>query len=82
MVDSQIKNFILKNFLFTEDSAALRDDQSLMQSGTLDSTGILELINFVEETFHIQVADEEMFPENFDSVAAIANFVARKKKAA
>jgi acyl carrier protein len=78
MVSTQIKDFILKCFLFTDDPAALGDDQSLMSTGVLDSTGILELIHFVEETFGIKVADEEMLPENFDSVDAITAFVTRK----
>lgn len=81
-VTSQIRHFVLKNFLFTEDDAALRDDQSLLQNGTLDSTGILELINFVEETFKVKVADEEMLPTNFDSIGSIAAFVSGKQRAA
>jgi acyl carrier protein len=82
MVAVQVRTFILKNFLFTEDQSALADDQSLMQGGALDSTGILELINLVEEAFGIKVADEEMLPENFDSIKAIAAFVARKQRTA
>lgn len=79
MVSQQIKDFILGNFLFTEDASALGNDQSLMSTGVLDSTGILELITFVEETFGIKVADEEMLPENFDSVDAVTAFVGRKQ---
>lgn len=79
MVSQQIKDFILKSFLFTDDASALGNDQSLMSTGVLDSTGILELITYVEETFGIKVADEEMLPENFDSVDAVSAFVSRKK---
>jgi acyl carrier protein len=82
MVARQVKGFILKNFLFTDDSSALQDDQSLIAAGTLDSTGILELITFVEEHFGMKVEDSEMIPENFDSVSAIATFVARKQNSA
>jgi acyl carrier protein len=81
MPASEVKKFIAKNFLFSEDADAVREDQSLMNSGTLDSTGILELIMFVEERFGLKVADEEMLPENFDSVNAIASFIARKRAA-
>lgn len=81
MAASEVKDFILKNFLFTEDRSKLSDEQSLMQSGILDSTGILELISFVEENYGVKVADEEMLPENFDSVAAIDGFVKRKRAA-
>jgi acyl carrier protein len=77
-----IKKFIAKNFLFSDDASVVREDQSLMSSGTLDSTGILELIMFVEEKFEVKVADEEMLPENFDSVNAIAAYIAQKKRAA
>jgi acyl carrier protein len=81
MPASEVKKFIAKNFLFSDDADAVREDQSLMSSGTLDSTGILELIMFVEERFGLKVADEEMLPENFDSVNAIASFIARKRAA-
>lgn len=82
MPAAQIKGFVLQNFLFTEDQSALADDQSLVESGTLDSTGILELITFIEESFGIRVADDEMLPANFDSINAITAFVSRKKQAA
>jgi acyl carrier protein len=77
-VAEKLKFFILKNYLFTDDATALKDDQSLMQTSVMDSTGILELIMFLEETFRIKVNDEEMVPENLDSVNAIVRFVASK----
>jgi acyl carrier protein len=79
---SEIKQFIAKNFLFSDDASVVKNDQSLMSSGTLDSTGILELIMFVETQYKVKVADDEMLPENFDSVNAIADYVARKQRAA
>jgi acyl carrier protein len=82
MPAAEIKKFIAKNFLFSDDASVVPDDQSLMSSGTLDSTGILELIMFVEEKFQVKVADEDMLPENFDSVNAIAAYIALKKQAA
>lgn len=77
-VAEQTKRFILKNYLFTEDLSALEDDGSLMQTGVMDSTGILELIMFLEDNFGVKVNDEEMIPENLDSVNAIARFVVSK----
>ncbi len=77
-ITESIREFILKNYLFTTDGSALRDDVSLMQTGVIDSTGVLELIFFLEEKFGIKVADEEMVPENLDSVTAISGFVARR----
>jgi acyl carrier protein len=77
-VKQQVKQFILVNHLFTEDESRLPDDQSLMKSGVMDSTGILELITFIEDQFTIKVADEEMIPANLDSVDNITRFVESK----
>jgi acyl carrier protein len=77
----QVRSFILTNYLFTDDAKALDDAASLMQGGTMDSTGILELIMFLEEKFGIKVADEEMVPANLDSVNNVVAFVDRKKAA-
>ncbi len=74
----EIKQFILQNFLFTEDDSALLDSESLMQKGVVDSTGILELIMHLEERYGIKVQDAEMLPENLDSVDNIAAFLQRK----
>jgi len=79
---AEIKKFIAKNFLFQDDASVVPDDQSLMASGTLDSTGILELIMFVEEKYKLKVPDEDMLPENFDSVRAIAAYISQKMQAA
>jgi acyl carrier protein len=78
-MQSNIRKFILTNYLFTDDETKLENSASLIQAGTLDSTGVLELIAFVEEKFGIQVADEEMVPANLDSVNSIVAFLARKK---
>jgi acyl carrier protein len=78
-VKESVRQFILKNYLFSTDEAALNDQESLIKGGVLDSTGILELIMFLQEQFSIEVADEEMVPENLDSVRSIVAFVARKR---
>lgn len=80
-VKDQVRRFILTNYLFTEDDRKLDDSASLMQGGTMDSTGILELIMFLEETFGIKVADEEMIPANLDSVQNVVAFVERRQAA-
>lgn len=77
-IRDQVRKFVLNNYLFTEDDSRLSDTESLMQSGTMDSTGILELIMFLEETFGIKVADEEMIPANLDSVQNVVSFLERK----
>jgi acyl carrier protein len=76
---SQIRQFILKNYLFSSDEKALDDGVSLMKTGVVDSTGVLELISFLEEQFGVKVEDEEMTPENLDSVDRIVAFVSGKR---
>ncbi len=77
-IQSQIRRYILANFLFTDDETRLRDDASFLEEGIVDSTGVLELVMFVEETFGIEVADEEILPENFDSVERLTRYVEAK----
>lgn len=78
---STIKPFILGNFLFTEDATALTDDASLIRGGIVDSTGILELVEFLEATYSIEVQSAEMIPGNFDSIDTINAFMTRKMAA-
>jgi acyl carrier protein len=70
--------FVLKNFLFSEDEKAVADHDSLIKKGIVDSTGILEVISFLEETFSISVAEAEMVPANFDSIDTITAYLAHK----
>ncbi|HLS80119.1 MAG TPA: acyl carrier protein, partial [Steroidobacter sp.] len=79
---TQIRDFILQNYLFTDDASALALDDSLLERGIVDSTGMLEVIFFIEEQFGVKVKDEEMIPENLDSVNKIAAFVEARRKAA
>ncbi len=74
----QIKQFVLRNYLFTEDENAVADGDSLIRNGTIDSTGMLELISHLEDSYSIKVADVEMVPANFDSIDAITAYVASK----
>lgn len=78
----RIRRHILENFLFTQDTAALGFDESLIGRGIVDSTGILEIVLFVEEELGVTVKDEEMIPDNLDSVTKIAAFVQSKRRAA
>lgn len=74
-VEAQIRHYVLENFLFTDDETALSNDASFLEEGIVDSTGVLELLMFVEETFGIKVDDEEVVPENFDSVRELARYI-------
>lgn len=74
----KIRKYVLDNYLFTDDESALGDDDSFLEKGIIDSTGILEIIYFLEDEFGVAMSDEEMTPENLDSVTRIADFVERK----
>lgn len=73
-----IRAFIETNF-YVADPASLSDEASLLDSGVIDSTGVLEVIAFLESEFGIQVGDDEMVPENLDSIARIEAYVLRKQ---
>lgn len=74
-VRNRIIGFIVSNFLFGDVSRSPQDDESLLESGILDSTGILELIQFLETDFEIEVADSETVPDNLGTVANLTRFV-------
>ncbi len=76
-IRQQTRDFITTNF-YVADPGSLADDASLLDQGIIDSTGVLEVIGFIEDTFGIKVEDDEMLPENLDSIERIAGFVARK----
>jgi len=72
-----IRQFIIENFMLGEDEN-LEEDTSFLESGVIDSTGILELVSFIEETFEIAVKDEELVPESLDSIANVVQYVRKK----
>lgn len=76
----EVKTFILDNFMFGQDADALDLEDSLMEKGIIDSTGVLELVGFLERTFDIEVEDEELIPDNLDSIGNITRYVERKTK--
>ena len=77
-IKEQVRTFIKSNF-YIADPAMLTDDASLLGEGVIDSTGVLEVISFISDTFSIKVEDSEMLPDNLDSIEKIADFVERKK---
>ncbi|MGV1008036.1 MAG: hypothetical protein ACOYBY_05430 [Dermatophilaceae bacterium] len=78
-VESQITNFIVENFLFGDATQLPGSTDSLVENGVIDSTGVLELIEFLEAEFDIHVEDDETVPENLDSVKLLAAYVGRKR---
>jgi len=75
-----IRKFVIDNYLFGEEGT-LSDEDSFMETGIIDSTGILELVRFLESTYTIKVTDEELIPDNLDSVSKIASFILMKQSA-
>ena len=78
-LESSIRTYVLENYLFTDDQSELDNNDSFLDKGIIDSTGVLEIILFLEEEFAIQVSPTEMVPENLDSVTKIVNFVEKKR---
>lgn len=81
-IEQTIRDYILNNYLFTDDPSALNSRDSFLERGIIDSTGIMEVIFFLEQEFGVMVEDEEMVPDNLDSVNSLVNFVSRKRAAA
>ena len=75
----KVRNFVVDNFLFGQ-ADDLQDDTSFLEAGILDSTGVLEVVAFLEQQFGVRVDDDELTPENLDSIASIGKFVAGKLK--
>ena len=75
----QVREFLVSNFYIAETNL-LKGDTSLLDQGIIDSTGVLDVIGFIEETFGITVDDSELLPENLDSIEGIAQYVIRKKE--
>ncbi len=74
-ISGHIRHFIIQNFLFGEEAALPGDEVSLLQRGLIDSLGVLDLVSFVEQQFGIKVGEEDMIPENFDSVTSLTSYV-------
>lgn len=73
----KVRAFIVENFMFGNDEG-LTDETSFLEEGIIDSTGVLELVDFLEETFSISVDDEELIPENLDSIKNLAAYLEKK----
>lgn len=77
----EIRKFIVENFLFGQ-NVAFSDDDSLQEKGIIDSTGILELVSHLEDTYRVKVGDNELLPENLDSISVLARFLESKLRSA
>ncbi len=75
----KLREFIVETFLFGEGGDDLGDEDSLLERGIIDSTGVLEMTAYIDEAFGVKVGDEELVPDNFDSIQKLAAFVERKR---
>jgi acyl carrier protein len=76
-IEREVHSFVMSNFLFDQ-SVDLEPDDSLLDKGLIDSTGVIELVDFLEERFGIKVEDDEVIPANLDSVRSVAKYVVKK----
>lgn len=81
-IEQQLRDFVVQNFLFGDAGRAPGRDDSFLELGLIDSTGVLELVAFVEQRFGFKVADAELLPDNLDSLSALTAFIQRKRAAA
>jgi acyl carrier protein len=76
---AEIRKYIIENFFYGQDDGSLDDDVSFLGTGIIDSTGVLELVSFVQETYGIRVTDDELIPDNFDSLNKLESFIGKKR---
>jgi acyl carrier protein len=74
----KLRNYIIENFMFGSENASLNDDDLFFDVGIIDSTGVLEVVGFIEEEFDFEVADKELIPDNFESVNKLVAYIGRK----
>jgi acyl carrier protein len=79
-IRKKVRSFIRDSFLLAAENSDFKAGDSFLERGIIDSTGVLELVNFIEETFSISVEDEELVPENLDSLDRISSYIERKMR--
>jgi len=77
-IKSKLTSFILNKFLLGDESKTPKDNDSFLEKGIIDSTGVLELVSYIEDTFNIKVEDEELIPDNLDSLEKLTKYVKKK----
>ena len=78
-VEKKLRSFVLENYFFSDDDSLLDNADSFLDKGIVDSTGILEIIHYLDDEFGINVAEEEMVPENLDSINNLLTYIAKKQ---
>ncbi len=77
-IENDVREFVTENFLFGRTNVSLDGDDSLLEEGLIDSTGVLELVTFIEDKFDVTVEDEELVPDNLDSINRLITFIEAK----
>ena len=77
-VSDKLRDYVTENFLFGNTDYNLNNNDSFIEKGIIDSTGVLELVTYVEENFNLRIADEEIVPDNLDSIAKLTTFIKKK----
>ncbi len=77
-IDQQVRQFVINNFLFGQGGDQLSNHDSFLEKGIVDSTGVLELVAFLEERFQVKIEDEELIPANLDSIDNLVRFIEKK----
>ena len=77
-IERNIREFVISNFLFGVDDGSLKREDSFLQNGVIDSTGVLELVGYLEQSYKIEVSDHELVAANLDSIQNVAAYVSRK----
>jgi len=78
-LEQEVRRFVVENFLFGEDDGSLQLEDSFLDSGVIDSTGVLELVTFLEQQYEIKIDDTELVPDNLDSISRVSSFIRRKQ---
>lgn len=81
-IENDVREFVSENFLFGRSNVSLEGDDSLLEEGLIDSTGVLELVMFIEDRFDVTVDDEDLVPDNLDSINRLISFIETKVEAA
>jgi acyl carrier protein len=76
-IKTQIRSYISKNLLYSDNGFNYSDDVSFLEEGIIDSIGVMELVSYVEENFNVPVRDQDVTPDNFDSINRLADFIHR-----
>ncbi|QDU07406.1 acyl carrier protein [Gimesia aquarii] len=79
-IQSEVRDFVAENFLFDENPESLNNNDSFLETGIIDSTGVLELVAFIEDKYSVEVDDDELVPENLDSIDRLITFIESKLK--